>query len=57
MNKRPAWFDALIIGAVFTCILLAASAHMGFLFFLLNLVALGLLTATIVAAVRDGDLK
>lgn len=57
MNKRPAWFDATIVGGVFTTTLLAASAHMGFIFFLLNLVAVGLIAYSLVTAVKDGDLE
>ena len=56
MTKRPAWFDGCIIGAVFTTILLPASAHISFFSFLLNLVGIAMFVVPIVAAVRDGDL-
>ncbi len=56
MPTRPGWFDACIIGAVFTTILLAASAHVGFFTFLINLICLAMFVVPMMAAVRDGDL-
>jgi len=57
MEKRPAWFDACIIGAVFSTVLLAASAHIGFFSFLLNLVCVAMFVVPMVAAVREGELS
>lgn len=55
MKKRPLWFDACIIGAVFSTVLLAATSFVGFFAFLLNVVAIGLFVAPIVMGVKDGD--
>lgn len=57
MIDRPAWFNACIIACVFATTLLAASAHVGFFTFVLNVAALAMLVATMVFAVRDGDVK
>lgn len=56
MSKRPAWFDACILGGVFALILLPAGASLGFMFFVLNLLAIAAFVVPIVAAVKDGDL-
>ncbi|MFK7858441.1 MAG: hypothetical protein AB8B64_06465 [Granulosicoccus sp.] len=56
MKPRPAWFDACIIGAVFSTVLLAASAHVGFFTFLLNAICVAMFVVPMVAAVRDGEL-
>ncbi|MFK8083572.1 MAG: hypothetical protein AB8B97_25095 [Granulosicoccus sp.] len=57
MEKRPAWFDACLIGAVFATVLLAASAHVGFFSFLLNLICVGMFVVPMVVAVREGELS
>lgn len=57
MLDRPAWFNACILGAVFATTLLAASAHVGFFTFVLNVIAIGMLVAPMVLAVRDGEVK
>jgi len=57
MIDRPLWFNVCIIAAVFATILLAASAHVGFFTFVLNLLALGMIVAPMVIAVRNGDLE
>ncbi len=54
-TKRPIWFDACIIGAVFSTVLLAATAFVGFFTFLLNVIVLGMFIAAMVQAVKDGD--
>ena len=54
MSGRPLWFDGCIVGAVFTAILLSASAHVGSGLFLVNLIAVGCFVAPLVAAVREG---
>jgi len=56
MIERPAWFNACIIGAVFATILLAATAHVGFFSFVLNLACVGMLVYPMVEAVRNGEL-
>lgn len=56
MIERPAWFNACIIAAVFSTILIPASASIGFFTFLLNLVGVALFVVPMVVAVREGDL-
>ena len=56
MTNRPLWFDACIIGAVFSTVLLAGTAYMGFFFFLLNIAAIAMFVVPMVMAVREGDL-
>ena len=57
MLERPAWFTACIIAAVFSTILLPASAHIGFFTFVLNLICIAMFVVPMVAAVRDGELS
>lgn len=56
MVSRPAWFDACIIGAVFSTILIPASASNGFLWFIMNVAAVAMFVVPMVWAVRDKEL-
>ena len=55
MLERPVWFTACIIATVFSTVLLAASSHVGFFIFLLNLACVAMFVVPMVDAVKKGE--
>lgn len=55
MLERPVWFTACIIATVFSTVLLAASSHVGFFVFLLNLACVAMFVVPMVDAVKKGE--
>jgi len=57
MVDRPGWFDACIIAAVFSTVLIPASASNGFFWFVLNIADVAMFVVPMVAAVRNNELN